>query len=107
MRTSLLQMRLWLALCTIGLWSNSHPVVAQSTVTGDVIKSSVGKAGQRQESEQFSRPLGRIGSRIENRLPSRLRQRIDRYYDPRQVDAPTQVSIAQDQARTARTLQSR
>ncbi len=97
MKASCQQAKLRFAFCVIWLWIDTSPVLGQSTITGRVVVSSAGEVGQRQANV----PLTRINGRIQNRIPSRLRQRIDRSYDPYQIDASSQVETAKEQARTA------
>ncbi|VVS98495.1 conserved exported hypothetical protein [Sphingomonas sp. EC-HK361] len=85
------------------------PATAQTTPSGQVAKSSVGKVGERATKEQAAsgiEPLDRIDSRIQNRVQSRIRNRIDRYYDPT-ANAVSPFKVAEEKTRTAGTPQVR
>lgn len=79
------------------------PAPAPETKPGEVAKSAVGQAGQRQTREDVAKgvaPMARINSRIQNRVQSRIRNRIDRNYDPK-ANATSPFEVAGQQARTA------
>lgn len=69
---------------------------------GSIAKSSVGVAGQRQGSQEFTniKPMARLNTRIANRIQSRIRNRIDQSYNP-QADATSPFKVAADQTRIA------
>lgn len=78
------------------------PSAAPETKPGEVAKSTVGQAGQRQQREDVAgvRPMARIDSRIQNRVQSRIRNRIDRDYDP-QANAISPFEAAGERTRNA------
>lgn len=79
------------------------PAPVLETKPGEVAKSAVGQAGQRQTREDVAKgvaPTARINSRIQNRVQSRIRNRIDRNYDPK-ANATSPFEVAGEQARTA------
>lgn len=83
--------------------ANGPAAWAQGRQIGQVARSAVGSAGQRQTPKQVTSqisPLAAVPSRLSNRVQSRLRNRIDRYYDP-QANATSPFVVAADQARTA------
>lgn len=82
------------------------PTPQPQTQSGDVARSSAGRAGQRQVRDELARkignePMGRIDTRIRNRVQSRLRTRIDPYYDP-QTTAAAPFIVADEETRTPR-----
>jgi hypothetical protein len=55
----------------------------EETRPGQVAKSAVGQAGQRQTATAIeTAPIGRVNNRIASRVQNRIRNRIDRSYDP-------------------------
>jgi hypothetical protein len=68
---------------------------------GQVPKSVVGQAGQRQTPEHTQTnvaPMARINTRISNRVQNRVRNRIDRFYDPL-ANSSSPFEVAADKAR--------
>jgi hypothetical protein len=75
---------------------------AQERPSGQVARSAVGQAGQRQTRQDVTsdvEPMARISNRIQNRVQSRIRNRVDSFYDP-QSNATSPFEIASEQART-------
>lgn len=68
------------------------------SVTGRIVDSAAGRAGQRVTRDQATgiRPMSRISSRLVNRVQARLRTRIDRNYDPT-ANATRPFEVADEQ----------
>lgn len=80
---------------------------AQDVPTGQVARSPVGQAGQRQVTRGAgAEPLARLDTRIANRVQSRIRNRIDSDYDP-QADATSPFEVADEEARAPERLTRR